>query len=151
MEEQAWSDVVREAQELVELALKAMLREVGVDPPKWHDVGPILLEQSDLFPGTARHLLPELARISKWLRKEREFSFCGDIDLCIETDLDRDIVARRSELRHRLEEVFGEQKIELAVRPRSRPLRPLHAIAREQGLHLGNGVRSRGTGGEVEK
>lgn len=80
MEETAWSDVVREAQELVELALKAMLREVGVDPPKWHDVGPILSEQAQLFPDATRALLPELARISKWLRKEREFSFYGDID-----------------------------------------------------------------------
>lgn len=80
MEEDAWSDVVRESQELVELALKAMLREVGVDPPKWHDVGPILLEQARLFPDVIKLLLPELARISKWLRKEREFSFYGDID-----------------------------------------------------------------------
>ncbi len=80
MEEQAWSDVVREAQELVELALKAMLREVGVDPPKWHDVGPVLEEQAQLFPESMRPVLPELARISKWLRKEREFSFYGDID-----------------------------------------------------------------------
>jgi len=30
----AYSDVVREAQEIVELALEAMLREVGVEPPK---------------------------------------------------------------------------------------------------------------------
>jgi HEPN domain-containing protein len=80
MEEQAWSDVVREAQELVELALKAMLRDIGVDPPKWHDVGPVLLEQAELFPEATRALLPALARISKWLRKEREFSFCGDVD-----------------------------------------------------------------------
>jgi HEPN domain-containing protein len=80
MEEEAWSDVVREAQELVELALKAMLREVGVDPPKWHDVGPVLLEQAELFPQATRTSLPELARVSKWLRKEREFSFYGDID-----------------------------------------------------------------------
>lgn len=80
MEENAWSDVVREAQELVELALKGMLREVGVDPPKWHDVGSILLEQARLFPEAIRLLLPELARISKWLRKERELAFCGDID-----------------------------------------------------------------------
>jgi len=79
-EEQAWSDVVREAQELVELALKAMLREVGVDPPKWHDVGPILIEQARRFPEPTRALLPELARISHWLRKEREFSFYGDVD-----------------------------------------------------------------------
>ncbi len=79
-ERQAWSDVVREAQELVELALKAMLRQVGVDPPKWHDVGPVLLEQAALFPADLQALLPELARISKRLRKEREFSFYGDID-----------------------------------------------------------------------
>lgn len=49
MEEKARSDVMREAQGLVELTLKAMLREVGVYPPKWHDVGPILLEQAGLF------------------------------------------------------------------------------------------------------
>ena len=79
-EEQAWSDVVREAQELVELALKAMLREVGVDPPKWHDVGPILIEQAERFPDATRAQLSELARISHWLRKEREFSFYGDVD-----------------------------------------------------------------------
>jgi HEPN domain-containing protein len=79
-EEQAWSDVVREAQELVELALKAMLREVGVDPPKWHDVGPILVEQAHRFPEATRERLPELARISRWLRKEREVSFYGDVD-----------------------------------------------------------------------
>jgi len=79
-EEQAWSDVVREAQELVELALKGMLREVGVDPPKWHDVGPILTEQAERFPDAIRGMLPELVRISHWLRKEREFSFYGDID-----------------------------------------------------------------------
>ena len=79
-EEQAWSDVVREAQELVELALKGMLREVAIDPPKWHDVGPILSEQAQRFPEATRALLPELVRISHWLRKEREFSFDGDVD-----------------------------------------------------------------------
>jgi uncharacterized protein len=35
LEEEAYSDVVREAQKLVELALKGMLRCVGIDPPKW--------------------------------------------------------------------------------------------------------------------
>ena len=34
LEQDAYSDVVREAQELVELALKGMLRMVGIDPPK---------------------------------------------------------------------------------------------------------------------
>lgn len=80
LEQDAFSDVVREAQELVELALKGMLRSVGVDPPKWHDVGPVLLEQAALFPDWLQTDLDEIAKVSKWLRKEREFSFYGDID-----------------------------------------------------------------------
>lgn len=36
MEEAAYSDVVREAQEIVELALKGILRQVGIEPPKQH-------------------------------------------------------------------------------------------------------------------
>ena len=64
----------------------------------------------------------------------------GDIDLYIETDIERDIVFRRSKLRRQLEEIFGDQKIDLAVRPRSRPLHPLHEIARHQGILLSNVV-----------
>jgi HEPN domain-containing protein len=80
LEEEAYSDVVREAQELVELALKGMLRCVGIDPPKWHDVGPILKEQEPLFPEWIKDHLGQLADISRWLRKEREFAFYGDVD-----------------------------------------------------------------------
>lgn len=80
LEQDGYSDVVREAQELVELALKAMLRQIGIDPPKWHDVGPVLLEHASLFPDDVAAALPRLAEISSWLRKEREFAFCGDID-----------------------------------------------------------------------
>ncbi len=77
----AYADVVREAQELVELSLKGMLRSVGVDPPKWHDVGEILVAQSSLMPASVRSELPDLARISRRLRKEREQAFYGEIDL----------------------------------------------------------------------
>ena len=55
LEQEAHSDVVSKAQELVELALKAMLRAAGIDPPKWHDVGPILLEQASAFEPAIRH------------------------------------------------------------------------------------------------
>ncbi|HHW01366.1 MAG TPA: HEPN domain-containing protein [Thermoanaerobacterales bacterium] len=34
MKEGAYSDVIREAQEAVELALKGMLRKLGIEPPK---------------------------------------------------------------------------------------------------------------------
>jgi len=75
-----YSDVVREAQEIVELALKGMLRQVGVEPPKWHDVGPLLLEHHSRFSPEVAAELDTLAAISKWLRREREFAFYGDVD-----------------------------------------------------------------------
>lgn len=76
----AFSDVTGEAQECVELALKGMLRFVGIEPPKIHDVGNLLLEYNERFPEDVRSSTPELARISKRLRKETELSFYGDKD-----------------------------------------------------------------------
>ena len=80
MDQEAYSDVVREAQEIVELALKGMLRHVGIEPPKQHDVGALLVQFADRFEPTVRAYFEELARISKWLRKEREFAFYGEPD-----------------------------------------------------------------------
>lgn len=80
IEEKAYSDVIREAQEGVELALKGILRKIGVEPPKQHDVGYLLLEYQDRLPAEVAECVEQLALISKWLRKEREFSFYGDID-----------------------------------------------------------------------
>ena len=82
---EAFSDVVRESQELVELALKGMLRWAGIDPPKIHDVGDLLLQFADRFQGLSAEELADLARASSELRCEREFSFYGDIDF-IPTD-----------------------------------------------------------------
>jgi HEPN domain-containing protein len=64
--------VVRQSQEAVELLLKAALRLAGVEPPRWHDVGPILRREVDRFPEWFRREIPKLARISKRLRRERE-------------------------------------------------------------------------------
>ena len=80
LDELAYSDVVREAQEIVELALKGMLRQVGIEPPRWHDVGELLREYRARFPEAVAARVDRLAEISAWLRKEREFSFYGDID-----------------------------------------------------------------------
>lgn len=76
----AFSDVIRESQEIVELSLKGMLRFVGVEPPKIHDVGGLLLEHEEKFPADIAKQLKELADISKRLRKERELAFYGEID-----------------------------------------------------------------------
>lgn len=80
MEEEAYSDVVWEAQEVVELALKGILRYIGIEPSKQHDVGGLILEYRDRIPESVQETVEELARISKWLRKEREFAFYGDVD-----------------------------------------------------------------------
>jgi hypothetical protein len=95
MEVNAFSDVVREAQEIVELALKGTLRHVGIEPPKWHDVGSLLQEYADRFPQLSQHEIDRLAMISAWLRKEREFSFYGDIDM-IPTELYVEADAQRA-------------------------------------------------------
>jgi hypothetical protein len=78
MEVEAYSDVVREAQEILELALKAMLREVGIEPPKWHDVGSILKDARLRFPRDVQGEIDDLARDSAWLREHRELAFYGD-------------------------------------------------------------------------
>jgi hypothetical protein len=89
MQHEAFPDVVSEAQEIVGLVLTGMLRAVGVDPPKWHDVGQILLEHGDKFPAAIRADLPEFARISRRLRRDREAAFYGEIDLIPEQVFDR--------------------------------------------------------------
>jgi HEPN domain-containing protein len=80
LDEEAHSDVIREAQEIVELALKAALRLAAVDPPKVHDVGRLLTQHAARFSAGFQADLPRLVEISAWLRKEREFAFYGDID-----------------------------------------------------------------------
>lgn len=70
--------VVRQCQEAVELLLKAALRLVGVEPPKWHDVGPVLKREATRFPQWFQQEVNKLARISRKLRREREPSMYGD-------------------------------------------------------------------------
>ncbi len=79
LERGGYSDVVREAQECVELALKGMLRTVDVDPPRVHEVGPQLLRNRSRFPADLD--IDSLAKISRELRKDRELSFYGAEDL----------------------------------------------------------------------
>ncbi|MCS7205698.1 MAG: HEPN domain-containing protein [Leptospiraceae bacterium] len=79
-EKKAFSDVVREAQEAVELATKGMLRMKGIEPPKYHDVSYLILELRQTFHELQDHEIHELVRISKRLRKERELAFYGDVD-----------------------------------------------------------------------
>ena len=85
LDKEAYSDVVREAQEIVELALKGMLRQVGMEPPHWHDVGRFVREHRGRFPGVTEAEVERLTGVSTALRKERELAFYGAIDF-IPTD-----------------------------------------------------------------
>jgi len=53
---------------------------VGIEPPKQHDVGQLLLQHRDRLPAPVAAVTDRLAAISRRLRKEREFAFYGDED-----------------------------------------------------------------------
>ena len=78
--------VIRQSQEAVELSLKAVLRIVGIEPPKFHDVGPILRKNSKLYPEWFRKEIDKMASISRILRREREASMYGDEELALTPD-----------------------------------------------------------------
>ena len=71
-----------------------MLRQVGIEPPKWHDVGGSLLAHGGRFDDDISPRLELLARISAWLRKERELAFYGDVDFIPTEEYSRDDAQR---------------------------------------------------------
>jgi hypothetical protein len=81
VEGESWADVVREAQEIVELTLKGLLRSCGIDPPRIHDVSGILLAERERLPGNLQDDVEVLAEASRQLRRDRELAFYGAEDL----------------------------------------------------------------------
>ena len=77
----SWADVVRESQEVVELALKGLLRSCGIEAPRIHDVSDVLLAERARLPAALRPELERLAHISRDLRRDRELAFYGAEDL----------------------------------------------------------------------
>jgi HEPN domain-containing protein len=77
----SWADVVREAQEIVELALKGLLRAFDVEPPRIHDVSDVLLAERARFPRSIATKLHALAESSRQLRRDCELAFYGAEDL----------------------------------------------------------------------
>ena len=78
---ESWADVVRESQEVVELALKGILRAVGIEPPRIHDVSEVLMAERERFPKAIQQNLDTLAAGSRTLRRDRELAFYGAEDL----------------------------------------------------------------------
>jgi hypothetical protein len=80
-EAESWADVVRESQEVVELALKGLVRSVGVDPPRIHDMSDVLLAERARLPAALAGDVSRLADASRNLRRDRELAFYGAEDL----------------------------------------------------------------------
>jgi len=78
---QSWADVVRESQEVVELALKGLLRVAGIEPPRIHDVSEVLAAEKSRLPQAIQQHVEALAAGSRMLRRDRELAFYGAEDL----------------------------------------------------------------------
>lgn len=78
---ESWADVVREAQEVVELGLKGLLRSRGIQPPRIHDVSDVLLAERARLPEGIQAELDTLVESSRQLRRDRELAFYGAEDL----------------------------------------------------------------------
>lgn len=78
LKEGAYAYCIRQSQEAVELALKSSLRLIGIDFPKWHDVGEILIKEKGKFPEEFKANIQKLASISEKLNALREPAMYGD-------------------------------------------------------------------------
>jgi HEPN domain-containing protein len=78
LEKDAFAYSIRQSQEGVELALKAALRLVGIDFPKWHNVGPLLEKEREKFPEVFKQRISKLALISEKLSNLREDAMYGN-------------------------------------------------------------------------
>ena len=77
---------VRLSQECVELSLKAVLKAVGIEYPKIHDVSDILAEVSERFPEWFKAEISYLRESSGILLKKREPSLYGGEEAFLSPD-----------------------------------------------------------------
>jgi HEPN domain-containing protein len=104
---QSWADVVRESQEVVELALKGLLRSCGIDVPRIHDVSDVLLAERDRLPAPVLGEVESLAAISRDLRRDRELAFYGAEDLTPSSFYSRDDAVRARDGATRVVRIVG--------------------------------------------
>jgi HEPN domain-containing protein len=76
-----WADVVRESQEVVELALKGLLRHHKIEVPRVHDVSEVLDQNRTIFSAAVQTAMDDLIDISQDLRRDRELAFYGSEDV----------------------------------------------------------------------
>jgi hypothetical protein len=91
--DEVWNLVVRRCQEAVELALKGVLREAGVEIPKVDDVSGALRRNLRRLPPRLAAKIDLLVSTSRRLREERELAFYGDE----ETDTEAEALFSRAD------------------------------------------------------
>ncbi len=114
LEELNYPYTVRLSQECVELALKAVLKAIGIDYPKVHDVSDVFLRIEERLPSWFRADIPFLRESSKILVKKREISFYGGEeallspnDVICEEDA-KDAATRARKVYNLCEKLIGE-------------------------------------------
>lgn len=80
LERGSFPDVVRYSQEGVEMSLKGILRAVGIEYPKEHEVSMVLMSQAERLPSQITDRLDYLAKISSKLYDARGPAMYGDED-----------------------------------------------------------------------
>lgn len=101
IEENDYADVIRISQEIVELVEKAVLLKIGINPPKWHDVIDIIIENKEKIPDKIYSEILDLRKSAKWLRSQREISFYGDVDFIPFNEYSSDDAQRAMEVAKR--------------------------------------------------
>ncbi|MCX7817479.1 MAG: HEPN domain-containing protein [Syntrophales bacterium] len=81
LKEKDYPDIIRISQEIVELIEKAILIQININPPKWHDVIDVIMENKDKLPDKIGEELKKIKKECKWLRSQREIAFYGAPDL----------------------------------------------------------------------
>ena len=70
-DEADFSDVFREARDIVELCFRGMLRIVGIEVPRWGDVGDVLTENIRRLPSEVAAGKDRVLEIHRDLKRER--------------------------------------------------------------------------------
>lgn len=78
LERGVFPDVVRHSQEAVEMSLKAVLRAVGIEYPREHEVSTVLFVEREKLPSSVADRLEELTKISSKLFDARGPAMYGD-------------------------------------------------------------------------
>ena len=114
LKRKAYADVIREAQEIIELLEKAILIEIGIDPPKWHDVIDIVIEHIKKLSKEIKKEILSLRNYLKYLRTQREIAFYGDADFIPDDFYSEEDAKKAIEIARKMleitEEIFKERK-----------------------------------------